>query len=63
MRCGKPAETPAAIIEQGTTRDQKVVVGTISDLARKAGEARVRAPAVLVIGDVVSLRKTLQQDT
>lgn len=63
VRCGKPAETPAAIIEQGTTKNQRVIVGTISDLPSKAREAGVRAPAVLVIGDVVSLRKTLQQDT
>jgi uroporphyrin-III C-methyltransferase len=57
---GKPAQTPAAIIAQGTTRRQKVVVGTLEDIARKAEAADVDAPAVLVIGDVVKLTYILR---
>ncbi|MEI7826325.1 MAG: uroporphyrinogen-III C-methyltransferase [Euryarchaeota archaeon] len=57
---GKSARTPAAIIAHGTTRDQTVVVGTLDDIARKAEAADVTAPAVLIVGDVVKLRDTLE---
>jgi siroheme synthase len=57
---GKDVQTPAAIIAQGTTPRQKVVVGTLSDIARKATDADLKAPAVLIIGDVVKLKHILQ---
>ena len=57
---GKDAQTPAAIIAQGTTPHQKVVVGTLSDIVLKAKDADLKAPAVLIIGDVVKLKHTLQ---
>jgi siroheme synthase len=57
---GKPAQTPAAIIAQGTTSRQKVVLGTLDDIAIKAETANVEAPAVLVVGDVVKLANTLR---
>jgi uroporphyrin-III C-methyltransferase len=57
---GKPAQTPAAIIAQGTTSRQKVVVGTLDDIARKAATANLEAPAVLVVGDVVRLSNILR---
>jgi len=57
---GKDVQTPAAIIAQGTTPRQKVVVGTLRDIARKATDADLKAPAVLIIGDVVKLKHILQ---
>jgi uroporphyrin-III C-methyltransferase len=57
---GKPAQTPAAIIAQGTTRRQKVVVGFLDDIAFKAAAADVVAPAVVVVGDVVKLTHILR---
>ncbi len=56
---GKPIETPAAIISHGTTKRQQVVVGTVGDLQNRVEQAGVSAPAVLVIGEVVRLRKVL----
>ncbi len=56
---GKPPETPAAIISNGTMRQQRVIVGTVGDLDDKAKRAGIAAPAVLVVGDVVRLRRTL----
>jgi Uroporphyrinogen-III methylase len=56
----KPAQTPAAIIAQGTTSRQKVVVGTLANIALKAEAANVEAPAVLVVGDVVKLAHILR---
>ncbi|MDE3088720.1 MAG: uroporphyrinogen-III C-methyltransferase [Chloroflexota bacterium] len=51
-------ETPAAVIAQGTTPQQRTVVGTLGDIAEKAQE--VSPPAVLVVGEVVRLRERLQ---
>ncbi len=59
---GKPIETPAAIIASGTTKRQQVIVGTIGDLHDKVKQASLSAPAVLVIGDVVRLRKVLTRE-
>jgi len=47
--------TPVAIIENGWTADQRVTVGTISDIAGRARAIGVRSPAVIVIGDVAAL--------
>jgi uroporphyrinogen III methyltransferase/synthase len=60
IRNGKPADTPAAVIGNGTTARQQVCVGTLADIARKAGEQKIAAPAVTVIGSVVSLREIIR---
>ncbi len=59
---GKPVETPAAVISEGTTIRQQVVVGTIGDLQDKVKQAGIAPPAVLVIGDVVRLRQVLAHE-
>ena len=59
IRCGKPAETPAALIRRGTTPDQETLTGTLGDIAQKAGESRFAPPAILVVGGVVGLRETM----
>jgi uroporphyrinogen III methyltransferase/synthase len=56
---GRPAETPAAVIQWGTQPKQRTVVGTLSDIARKARDAEIQPPAVIVIGQVVALHDTL----
>jgi len=52
---GMDENKPVAIIERGLRPDQRVTVGTLSDIAIKAKEAGVKPPAVIVIGDVVRL--------
>lgn len=52
---GRPAEQPAAIVERGTTDSQRVTVTTLAELADRAAEVGVRAPALVVVGDVVGL--------
>lgn len=52
---GKDPATPVAIIERGLRPDQRVTVGTLADIAKKARAAGVRPPAVIVIGGVVEL--------
>lgn len=51
---GAPADRPAAIIERATLSDQRVIRGTLADIAHVARAAKVAAPALLVIGDVVA---------
>ncbi|MBO8182357.1 MAG: uroporphyrinogen-III C-methyltransferase [Archaeoglobus sp.] len=60
LKGGKRPDTPVAIIEKATTPDQRVVEGKLSNIVEIAKKEKVRAPAVIVIGDVVSLRDILK---
>jgi len=60
VRYGRPASTPAACIEQGTTAAQRVVVSTLEHLARDVAAAGLRPPVATVVGDVVLLREQLR---
>lgn len=55
MEGGKHPDTPAAVISRGTTPQQKTVRAKISELAEKAREAELEAPAVIVIGETAAL--------
>ncbi len=57
---GMSADMPAALIEQGTTRRQRVLVGTLAKLPAIVGEAAVTAPTLIIIGDVVRLHDKLK---
>lgn len=59
IAAGRPGDTPAALVRWGTTPDQRTLVATLADIADRAAEQGFRAPAVLVIGGVVSLRDKL----
>ncbi|MDX9821606.1 MAG: uroporphyrinogen-III C-methyltransferase [Syntrophales bacterium] len=56
---GKAAETPAALIRWGTTPDQRTVTAPLGGIAEAAEQAGIQPPAILVVGDVVSLRERL----
>jgi uroporphyrinogen III methyltransferase/synthase len=56
---GRNTETPVAIVERGTTKRQRVTVGTIRTITPQAVERRIKSPAVIIVGDVVNLRKEL----
>jgi uroporphyrin-III C-methyltransferase len=56
---GKSPETPVAIVESGTTRDERVTVGTLGTIVALAEKQKVEAPAVIVVGEVVRLREVL----
>jgi uroporphyrinogen III methyltransferase/synthase len=56
---GRAADTPAAVIRWGTRPDQEVVTACLADLPRRVREAGLKAPAVVVVGDVVRLRDEL----
>ena len=54
---GRSSATPIAIIERGTTARQRVLTGTLDELAELAAQAV--SPSLIVIGEVVALRKQL----
>jgi len=56
---GRDPATPAALIERGTTEAQRTVTATLATLVEAATAARLEAPVLAVIGDVVSLRAQL----
>ena len=59
LRHGLPPETPAALIEQGTTAAQAVHTGTVGTLASIVEAKRPRAPTLVIVGEVVRLREKL----
>lgn len=56
---GRASTTPAAIVSRGTTPDQKILTGTLADLAEKQAEAKLPTPALIIVGEVVSLHEDL----
>src|SRR2546423_2336628 len=56
---GLPPDTQAAVIQQGTVPQQRVVTDTLENIAERAAIANIKSPAVVVIGAVVALRDSL----
>src|SRR2546429_9281167 len=59
MAAGRPESEPAAVVAHGTLPEQRVVAGTLADIAERAVAAELTAPAVTVVGPVAGLRETL----
>jgi uroporphyrin-III C-methyltransferase/precorrin-2 dehydrogenase/sirohydrochlorin ferrochelatase len=56
---GLPETTPIAIVQQGTTQNQRVVSGTLATLPKNPEVAQLQAPTLIIVGGVVSLREKL----
>lgn len=54
---GRSVDTPAALIQEGTTQNQLIVSGTLEDIVEKS--QAIRPPAVLIVGEVVRLHEQL----
>jgi len=59
IRHGRAATTPAALVQQGTTRNQRVFTGTLADLPALVAQHEVHAPTLVIVGEVVQLREKL----
>jgi len=59
IAAGRPASTPAAAVRWATRPDQRTVVATLGDLEARVRDEGLKPPALIVIGDVVRLRDTL----
>ncbi|MCI9134181.1 MAG: hydroxymethylbilane synthase [Lachnospiraceae bacterium] len=60
MEQGKAKDTPAAVIQSGTTSRQRCVTGTLETIVDIVREAGIQTPAVTLVGQVVRLRQELQ---
>ena len=56
----KSPSTPVAVITHGTTARQRSVTGTLRDIVEKVNSADLKPPSVVVVGEVVDLRKHLR---
>jgi uroporphyrin-III C-methyltransferase/precorrin-2 dehydrogenase/sirohydrochlorin ferrochelatase len=56
---GRSADTPAALVQQGTTPNQRVFTGTLADLPELVARHDVHAPTLVIVGEVVRLREKL----
>lgn len=59
MKAGRRSDTPAAVISNGTLAAQRKCIGTLADIGEKIEEAKLTSPAIIVVGDVVSLNDRL----
>ncbi len=59
IEAGKSPQTPAAMVEKGGWPEQRMISATLADIAKKAKEAKIESPAILVVGEVVLLAHKL----
>lgn len=59
VRNGRAAETPVAVIERGTTAQQRVILGTLDDIAKRIMDEQVESPSLIIVGEVVALKERL----
>lgn len=57
---GVPADTPAAMVEKATWREERTVTGTLGTIERETRTADIEPPAVTLIGEVVGVRETVK---
>ena len=57
---GKPSDTPVAVIRWGTTTRQQTVTGTLESIVGDIRKAGIKAPAIIIVGGVVNLRKKMK---
>lgn len=60
---GRSAETPAAVVIAGTLPEQRIISGTLADIAARSAEAGIGSPALLYVGEVVGLAGQLGRQT
>ncbi len=56
---GRDPQTPVALIEKGTTSDQRVIIATLASISERVVAEKVSAPTLTIIGDVVRLHEKL----
>jgi uroporphyrin-III C-methyltransferase/precorrin-2 dehydrogenase/sirohydrochlorin ferrochelatase len=56
---GMPGDTPAALVQQGTTHQQRVFTGTVASLPEIVEREKPKPPTLIIVGDVVQLQDKL----
>ncbi|UJJ31659.1 siroheme synthase CysG [Halopseudomonas maritima] len=57
---GRGADTPIALVQQGTTVNQRVLIGTLADMPDRIANETIKPPTLLIVGEVVSLHDKLK---
>jgi uroporphyrin-III C-methyltransferase/precorrin-2 dehydrogenase/sirohydrochlorin ferrochelatase len=57
---GAEPDTPAVLIENGTMPDQRLILGTLRDLADRVDREDIEGPTVTIVGEVVKLHDALK---
>ena len=60
VEAGRPGNTPAAVVEHGTTSRQRTIITSIDELQQAVEQHTIEPPAMLIIGAVVSLADELE---
>lgn len=61
IAAGRSSATPSAMVQMAYCADERVVTGTLENIAAEVRRANIQPPATLVVGEVVRLRERLQQ--
>lgn len=59
IKHGMNQNMPIAVVQSGTTNNQKVVIGELKNIRSKVSRSKIKSPALIIIGTVVNLRKNL----
>jgi uroporphyrin-III C-methyltransferase/precorrin-2 dehydrogenase/sirohydrochlorin ferrochelatase len=59
LAAGRSPDTPIAMVHNGTRPDQVVVTGTLSTMVAEVAKAKIKAPTLIIVGEVVKLREQL----
>jgi len=60
IKHGLPENTPVALVQQGTTQNQRVVVSDLKHLEVTVKKEQVKPPTIIIVGKVVELQEKLQ---
>ncbi len=60
LEYGRAPQTPVALVQQGTTSNQRVWVGTLSNMPELVAREEIKPPTLIVVGEVVKLRDKLK---
>jgi uroporphyrin-III C-methyltransferase/precorrin-2 dehydrogenase/sirohydrochlorin ferrochelatase len=60
IKHGLPESTPVALVQQGTTQNQRVVITDLKNLEETVKTEQIKPPTIIIAGEVVELHKTLQ---
>ncbi|MDY0262190.1 uroporphyrinogen-III C-methyltransferase [Syntrophotalea acetylenica] len=60
MAHGRSPDTPVAVVRWGTTPRQQTLVGTLENVSERVRKARLGPPAIIVVGEIVTLRQQLR---
>jgi uroporphyrin-III C-methyltransferase len=59
IKAGRSPSTPVAVIENGTTKQQRVLMGKLSTIAKMVKREDVKGPTLIVVGEVVKMAEIL----